>query len=221
LKQKDGLTISGGDNISYTYKWLRRPADSTIWKDCFVSTPFIQPSTLYKTNYYKRKVTSGTCVSLSDSLKINVLSLITGNTKPDGKHEVCENTTPEAFIGPTVTGGKEGIYHYFWESSSSGNVWDNITGANNKDYRSTPLTQNTFFRRIVKSGYNDCCISVGDTFLMNVTKHPSIPDAGSSQRLSFKFSTQLHAKPIDIGWVFGLLKNRILPSRTQEIQPQK
>jgi gliding motility-associated-like protein len=207
LKQKDGLTITGGDNLAYSYQWLRKPVDSIYWKDCYVNSSSFQPGALYKTNYYKRKVFSGVCVSLSDSIKINVLSLITGNTKPGGKHEVCENTVPEAFVGPSVSGGKEGVYRYSWDLSVSGDTWDSIGGAHNKDYTSIPLTQNTYFRRIVKSGYNDCCISIGDTFVMNVSKHPSIPEAGNNQKLAFKFLTHLQAKPVAIGWGSWSFKN--------------
>lgn len=200
LRQKIGLIITGGDNVLYIYQWFRRPVDSTYWKDCYVNTPSFQPGALYKTNYYKRKVSSGVCTNISDSIKINVLSLISGNTKPGGKHEVCENTVPETFTGPAVSGGKVGVYRYFWDSSSNGETWDSIPNAHDKDYKSTPLTQNTFFRRIVKSGYNNCCISVGDTFVMNVSKHPSIAEAGNNQKLAFKFSTNLQAKSVAIGW---------------------
>jgi len=35
---------------------------------------------------------------------------------------------------------------------------------------------------------------------MNVSKHPSIPEAGDAQKLSFKFTTTLHAKPVAIGF---------------------
>jgi len=103
LNQTSGLSLTGGDNTTYTYQWFRRPVDSTIWKDCFTAAPSYLPGALFKTNYYKRKVISGTCVSFSDSIKINVLPLISGNTKPGGRHEVCENAIPEAFIGPRET----------------------------------------------------------------------------------------------------------------------
>ncbi len=209
LNQKSGI-VSGGDNVTYSYQWFRRPNDSIVWKDCYVTTISFQPASLFKTNYYKRKISSGTCISFSDSIKINVLPLITGNAKPGGKHEVCENTIPEAFIGPTISGGKQGVYRYFWESSISGTNWDSIAGAYDKDYTSTPLTQNTYFRRIVKSGYNNCCVSVGDTFIMNVSKHPSIPEAGDPQKLSFQFATKLHAKPVEIGWGAWTPKNEVI-----------
>lgn len=208
LAQKSG-TVSGGDNTSYVYLWQKK-AQGGLWRDSTgANLSSFLPGQLFKTTYFRRKVTSGTCISYSDSIKVNVLDTISGNQrKPGGPHEVCETFQPESFVGATVTGGKAGDYSYFWYASANGTSWNLLPNApHTKDYQSTPLTQDTYFRRVVKSGYNQCCISIGDTFLMKVSKHPSAPIAGSDQKLPFKFNTNLHAKAPIIGWGTWTTKN--------------
>lgn len=207
LSQKSG-TLSGGDNAIYNYLWQKK-IQNGAWKDTTgANEASFLPGSLYQTTYFRRKVTSGTCENYSDSLKINVLPLITGNTKPTGALEACQDSVPLLFVGPQVAGGKEGVYRYYWQSSSNGATWDSIPNAHGKNYQSPALEENLIFRRIVKSGYNDCCISVGDTFQLTVSKHPSIPDAGKMQELKFQFTTKLHALPVAVGWGEWSTKNQ-------------
>jgi gliding motility-associated-like protein len=207
LAQKSG-TVSGGDNTTYAYLWQKKLMNGA-WRDSSgTNQTSFQPGTLYQTTYFRRKVSSGVCVDYSDSLKINVLDTINGNSKPDGAFEVCEDTMPEIFAGPQVTGGQTGVYRYYWQNSTDGVTWDSIANAHGKNYQSPALNRNTYFRRIVKSGYNNCCISYGDTFLIKVSKHPSLPVAGNPQKLTFQFDTKLHAKPVTIGWGKWSTKNQ-------------
>lgn len=86
---------------------------------------------------------------------------------------VCSDWDPDPILASVPKGGDgPGTYSYRWvDSSSTQNFWDNAPGANtNQNYDPGPLSDTTYFRRIVYSG-----ILPGDTsFRIAVYVHPAI-----------------------------------------------
>jgi hypothetical protein len=68
---------------------------------------------------------------------------------------VCEGFNPQTLTGSNVTGG-DGTYTYLWESSTTSNStgFGPATGTNNSEvYNPGSLSQTTWFRRTVTSGF--------------------------------------------------------------------
>ncbi|HKL09538.1 MAG TPA: gliding motility-associated C-terminal domain-containing protein [Bacteroidales bacterium] len=129
------------------------------------------PPNLVETTYYRRIVESDECMDISDSLKINVLPLIDNNLITNNSTiYTCYETEPELLTGEVPEGG-DNTYRYQWIKSIDGSVWTEITdNGTNKDYQPPELTEQTFFRRIVRSGKDNCCVDTSNTIAVNI--HP-------------------------------------------------
>lgn len=168
LKQLSGV-VSGGDKVSYAYSWETKTTGN--WSNISgAALSAYQPSALNVTTYYRRKVVSGTCSSYADSLKINVLETIAGNVL-SGNNEVCRGLVPFGIIGGTLSGGQPGVYRYQWQDSTAGS-WNTISNAINVNYTPTVIPVKTYFRRVVMSGLNDCCISRSPAFEIRINERP-------------------------------------------------
>lgn len=172
LTQKTGI-VSGGDG-TFNYLWQERVFDNPTWTNSTGTnnSASFQPGTQTKTIYFKRKVTSGTCISLSDSVKINVLPQINENSL-SGSTEVCDQLVPAIITGSSVSGGIAGNYRYKWQKTSTNENWTDIPNANQKDYQPEIINQETQFRRIVTSGLNDCCTSTSYPFSIKINPLPA------------------------------------------------
>ncbi|MGM0463031.1 MAG: gliding motility-associated C-terminal domain-containing protein [Bacteroidota bacterium] len=157
--QLKGEIPSGGDG-SYAYEW-QHSEDGQSWSTAPGSSdqPAYNPPSLTDTTWYRRIVLSGACETVSNEIKITVLPLITGNSiSPD--QMICYNTQPALIEGSEPEGG-DGSYTYLWEQSDDNMTWTAAAETNNeKDYQPGVLTDKTWYRRIVLSGFADCC---GDT----------------------------------------------------------
>lgn len=168
LKQLSGA-VSGGDKVNYTYSWETKTTGN--WVNIMgVNLSAYQPSALTTTTYYRRKVVSGECSNYADSLKINILEPIAGNTL-SGNSEVCWGLIPSEITGSRPSGGEAGVYRYQWQDSTSG-TWNSISSAVNANYTPAVIPVKTYFRRIVKSGLNDCCISRSPAFELRINELP-------------------------------------------------
>jgi gliding motility-associated-like protein len=175
LKQESG-SVFGGNGTSYNYTWEQKTDVSSIWSNA--SGPFnqlnYQSQALTLTTYFRRKVESGTCTHYSDSLKVNVLPLITQNTI-SGNNEVCRDLQPGILTGSIVSGGTNDIneFRYQWQDSISGGAWGNITTEGNTiHYQPYIIPVRTFFRRVVNSGINDCCTSKSAPHELRINELP-------------------------------------------------
>jgi gliding motility-associated-like protein len=162
-----------GGNGTFTFVWQQRPVSVQAWTDITVSGNQVeyQPGSLTQTTYYRRKAMAGVCINYSDSLTTTVLPAITGNTL-SGSSEVCNGQVPAEIKGSDVSGGKQGSYRYVWQDSIGSGTWNPITGASEHNFIPYVLSQKTYFRRIVKSGQNDCCISSGNPFVISINPLP-------------------------------------------------
>ena len=184
-----GTVATGGTEIQgdYAYQWIFSN-DNTNFVPVSSGGAGItyQPSALTTTTYYKRQVISGACTAVSNNnapIKITVLPSIANNIISSGKSAVCYNTAPDPLTGGTLSGGA-GTYSFIWEQSSDGgSEWTPAAGANNSQsasYQPPVLTIPMKYKRIVKSGANDCCISISNVLDIAINPLPvSLINAGT------------------------------------------
>lgn len=105
----------------------------------------------------------------------------------------CGTGSPAAILG-TVPSSGNAVFLYQWQSSSDNLLFNNIDGANAKDYLPGPLNATLYFRRIAITG--GCGLTnISNVVTISVQAEPSIPEvmqsslsicAGSAAVLSVK-----------------------------------
>lgn len=170
LHQLSG-SVSGGDKVTYNFLWEQKTTPTGSWNAISgTNNQNFQPLALTQTTYYHRKVSSGQCTDFSDSLKINVLSALSGNLLT-GNNEVCRGLQPAIILGGNISGGEEGVYRYQWQDSTVG-PWNPVSGATGTSYNPPVIPVKTYYRRVVKSGLNDCCVDNSDPFELRINELP-------------------------------------------------
>ncbi len=144
------LTIAGG-NGSYGYQWQSSTDGGANWVTISGATAgSYSPGPLTITTRYRRIVSSSSCRDTSAAVLITVQGTLT-NTGIGAAQTICSGTRPATLEGQQPSGGS-GVYQYSWESSTDGNLFVPIAGANAKDYAPPALTASTWYRRKVSSG---------------------------------------------------------------------
>ncbi len=151
-------SVTGG-NGKYEYRWEMSTDEGTNKK--FVTAPgaytnkdYTFQSGLRKTTWFRRVVISGGCEAISNEVEITVIAEITDNViKSD--QTICVGNTPAELQGTIPTGG-EGQFSYRWESSTLSETTGFVTaqgkGNNTQNFQPNPVSQPTWFRRVVTSG---------------------------------------------------------------------
>jgi gliding motility-associated-like protein len=154
------------DNSVFTY-----PANNDSTENY---TP--EPALKY-TSWYKRTVTSGRCVDSTAIVRINVLDTISNNKILSPPQDICfgsvfnDLTATTISTTPALAGG-DNSYKFLWESSINGVAWGPAPGINNQTgYAPVELPErvpmNEYkFRRVVKSGAHDVCVSTTPILLL-------------------------------------------------------
>ncbi len=168
---------AGGTNIpgDYTYQWYNSD-DNTIYTPVAApgTLPDYQPSAQATSVYFRRRVTSGMCSSESNPVHIIVLPSIKDNHITPDKPAVCYNTIPGPIAGTPLTGGNRITQTWVWQDSTSGSSWAILPSGNLQNYiPKEALTEKTWYRRIIKSGPNDCCIDTSAIALIDINPLPS------------------------------------------------
>jgi gliding motility-associated-like protein len=207
-----GTIAAGGTNISgdYAYGWIFS-TDNLTWNPVLSSGTGInyQPSSLTSTTYFRRQVASGTCSSISDrTIKVTVLPLITNNVITSSRTAVCFNSAPDQLTGATLSGGT-GVYTFLWEQSTDGgSTWIPATGVNNSttgSYQPPVLKIPIRYKRIVKSGTNDCCVSTSNVFDMAINPLPVSTINAGRDTVLYSFDRSIN-----------MLASSLLPAETGE-----
>ncbi len=165
--------VNGLGSGSYVITW-QSSADGLNWNTITDSSRLnFAPSNLIETTYYRRMVASDDCMDISDSVKINVLPLIDNNLITNNATIfTCYNTEPEILSGSEPTGG-DNEYHYQWIKSTDGNTWAEITeNGVNKNYQPGALTEPSYYKRIVRSGQDSCCVDTSNMITVNIYPLP-------------------------------------------------
>lgn len=169
-----GTTVTGG-NGTYTYQWQSSP-DGTNWANIPGATSAgYAPGSSSVTIYYRRIVSSKSCLDMSQAIMITVQGSLT-NIAIAAPQTICEGTAPALLTGQAPTGGS-GTFTYEWERSPNGTAWTVIPGAIAIDYQPPVLTATTYYRRKTSSG---SCSSYSSSLMITVNPKPvitSITDA--------------------------------------------
>ncbi|TKC12303.1 PKD domain-containing protein [Pedobacter polaris] len=149
------ITLSGsvpiGGSGTYAYSWESSPTGNAPWTVINGQTGRDLNVTVIGSMSYRRVVSSGVCLTTSNTLNIIALPAIANNTIASDQN-ICLSTTPNAIIGSQPTGGDGNNYTYGWEQSTDGVVWVFVPSATNKDYAPPAIIQTTYYRRLVSSG---------------------------------------------------------------------
>ncbi|MBK8883234.1 MAG: gliding motility-associated C-terminal domain-containing protein [Bacteroidales bacterium] len=124
---------------------------------------------LITSTWYRRTVTSGSCIDSSARVSMTVLPVITNNViQIPAEDSICSGTQFQLITGQGTPGGGDNTYRYRWESNNNYTGWITAAGTSNNaslDPLELPLRipQNDYlFRRIVLSGSNDVCQDTSD-----------------------------------------------------------
>lgn len=184
--------FTGGNGSGYTPWWIRKTLHG-MWQDIPDENQFsYQPGALSDSAFYIRVVTSGACTDSSNIVKINVLDVITGN-EISGDSAVCEGYPAGELGGGILSGGEPGNYRIQWERSTDKNGWELIEGQSSARLSPGILNRDTYFKRVVRSGPNDCCQSVSNILRLTIDKRPDLPEAGKDKEILYQDTTTLLA----------------------------
>jgi gliding motility-associated-like protein len=165
-----GGTPGGGASPSYTYQWMSSP-DNSSWSNAAPPNSGINydpQNDAPSTTYYRRTVYSGlnnTCQSVSTPVQLICHPSLTNNNISPAQ-TICEGSAPATLDGTVpLNGAGAGTYTYVWRNSNNGITFNDISGVITEDFPGTPLTVNTWYRRVVNSSV---CTSTSNDIIITV-----------------------------------------------------
>jgi gliding motility-associated-like protein len=160
--------------------------DSTLsgtWNTIFGANGMnYDPPALLTTTWYRREVSSGSCVAISGEVKMTVLPAILNNSILSAPQDICYGTT---FINLTATttattpalGGGDNSYRFKWMSNINTGGWITAAGTSNQSAynpveQAERIPSNEYdFKRIVFSGNDDVCQDTSDVIHLRDYPH--------------------------------------------------
>ncbi len=184
-EQITGSSPAGGSGIpgDYSYKWYRAVTDNVPAEEDWIlitdSTRIhLKPGILTQTTWFRRDVSSPevnpTSTYESNYLKVEVLPQIQNYGITAG-YVICAGFRPPQIKGETGLAGGDGNYTYTWQDSTATQPWQNITGfvkCDSADFKPPVLTLDRWYRRIVYSGQNDCASEISNDSYIKVNPLP-------------------------------------------------
>ncbi|WDZ99208.1 Ig-like domain-containing protein [Mucilaginibacter sp. SJ] len=148
-----GSVPTGGDG-TYSYQW-QKSTDNISFTDISGAVgKNYDPGVITATTYYRRLVTSGSCIMplAGNTVIVTVETAIAGNniTAP-AVTSFCITGDASTITGRNPTGGN-GVFKYQWQISTDNTVFKDIQGATLRDYDPAPVNVNTYYRRKALSG---------------------------------------------------------------------
>ncbi len=174
--------VSGGSG-HYVYKWYNSDNGVDTIPGVIGNTVEFYPPALIngtssdKSFFYLRKIISGACKDLSNSVEIVVHPLISGNTIT-ADQTICKGTAPAELGGsvpPVLAGGDGTNYTYRWIESIDDITYVDVAGATAAQYSPGNLDVKTYFQREVTSTFsvlNNKCIDT-TTVPVIIDIHPT------------------------------------------------
>jgi gliding motility-associated-like protein len=150
------------------YEWQDSSSSGSWGAVRGTSKTYDPPSGLKVTTWYRRKVTSGSCVDSSAKVRMTALPVISNNLILNTPPDICYGMTFQNLTGstaasvPALSGG-DNTYRFRWISNINGSGWATAAGTNTQSgYDPVEQAQRVpsneyYFRRIVYSGNNDVC----------------------------------------------------------------
>jgi gliding motility-associated-like protein len=188
----DKPPLSGGDG-NYKFVW-GKSTSLPVWSAASGtnnSKDYLAPN-LQSTTWFRRRVNSSVCTSVSDSVKITVDAKIINSISlaAPSLDTIYSGGTSSVVNGILPTGGS-GVpndYSYKWYKSTevtpTNSGWTLIAGAVSQNYSPGILTQSAWYRRDVSSPVSTPRSTVKSSFL-RVTVLPKIQnfDISASQKI--------------------------------------
>ncbi|MEJ8757049.1 gliding motility-associated C-terminal domain-containing protein [Pontibacter sp. H259] len=173
-----GSVPEGGEG-DYVYQWQYKTTGSgATWVTAKGNSSDVNyaPPALTEDTWFRRIVISGQRSNTSPEVMITVKPAMSNN-KISTNQTICYATAPSTLTGSMPTGGS-GSYTYLWEYSTTGpdKGFTTAPGANNgQSYNPMPLTQKTWFRRVVTS--EACEALVSNAIVVSINARPEAPVA--------------------------------------------
>lgn len=171
--QPDPLTQhsppSGGTGI-YVYQW-QSSKDSVIWTNISNANQVSYSSPALTSNtWYRLNVSSGNFIPVaSNPVLIKVYPKLVACTIGN-RQTICYNIKPASLIQVSTPSGGTGSYIYQWQSSKDSIKWNDINGASLDTYSPPALTENTWYRLDIRSGYSVKSNTVKITLLKQINE---------------------------------------------------
>jgi len=145
-------SASGGDG-SYNYQW-QISSNNSSWSSISgaTATSYNPPGGAIASKWYRRKVSSGSQVKYTNSVKVTVYAALSAGSI-SGAQTVCYNGDPSTLNNSTSPYNGLGGYSYQWQYSNNGTSgWNNISGATSITYNPPGgLIAKRYYRRRVIS----------------------------------------------------------------------
>ncbi|WP_316822488.1 gliding motility-associated C-terminal domain-containing protein [Pedobacter gandavensis] len=170
-----GSTALGGTGTP-VYQWQSSTDNVTYTNIAAATGVNYDPGAITVSTWYRRTATSGACTvaNISNVIKFTVNPVLTAGTIGNAQ-SFCSTGTPATFNELTPATGGDQIYAYQWQKSTSSATtgFADIPGATQISYSATsPITQTTYYRRIVSSAASGC--GPVNTTAVSVTVTPAI-----------------------------------------------
>lgn len=163
------ISVLSGGSGTYTYQW-QSSADGASWSDITGATAVgYSPGNMTTTTQYRRLVTSGSCSSTSNSVKITVQGSLS-NFNISANQTICPGDVPQ-FLKGQQPSGASGSFTYQWESSVDNNTFSPINGAVGIDYQPASLQVTNYYRRTTFGG---TCNASSNTVTVTVNPKPVV-----------------------------------------------
>jgi gliding motility-associated-like protein len=161
LNQLSGAP-GGGNLAEYLFRWEMKDQGGS-WETAggVSDLVYYEPGYLTDTSYFRRWITSGACIEVSNEVEIILQDSLLNNLVA-GNDTICYGAIPATVADqpPDVTGGDRQNYAYWWEERSDETGWEVLAGESGKDLSPPALFDTTWFRRVVSSGK---CIHYSDS----------------------------------------------------------
>ncbi|APG60236.1 MBG domain-containing protein [Christiangramia salexigens] len=198
---------TGGTGSGFTYQWysntsnsntggtiLNSPSNISNGSQTLTYTP--PATTTAGTIYYYVVVSRGGCTSISSSTaSVTIRPQFTTGTIASTGQIICYGTTPTTLIGSTTSasGGDNNITYQWQSSTDAGFTSPTTLGSSNSATLapSTPLTQDTWYRRQAKDGTcNTTFTSSANTWKVTVNPNPTLTTTGTLGSVSYATTSQ-------------------------------
>jgi gliding motility-associated-like protein len=151
------LPAGGAGPDTYTYVWESSDSQHSGYQPAagVNGNRHYSPQAQQEPTWFRRRVLSGGCESVSEPVLIDVLKGVTNNNIRTDQ-VICAGNKPATLNGSQPEGGN-GQYQYLWLASTKGAKTGFVTASGSstsQDYSPAALTQSTWFRRVVVSGPN-------------------------------------------------------------------
>ncbi|WP_299759247.1 gliding motility-associated C-terminal domain-containing protein [uncultured Pontibacter sp.] len=178
----EGEQPKGGEG-NFNYRWessTKNDKTGFVTAQGYNGSPndgqSFQPGPVTQDTWFRRVATSGVYTDISNAVLITVKPELSNNVVLSNTQTVCYGEAPATLAGSEPTGGS-GEPAYLWEQSNARNgIYTPAPGQNDrKDYTPSPLTENTWFRRVVTS--SSCGSLISNGVEVRVTPLPDMPVA--------------------------------------------